>query len=36
MDNAESRPNMQDMNDGAYPKKEKKSVAGQFAAVMHV
>ena len=30
MDNAERKPNMQE---GAYPKKRKKSVAGQFAAV---
>ena len=27
------RSNMQDMQEGAYPKKKKKSVAGQFAAV---
>jgi len=26
---------MQDMQEGAYPKKKKKSVAGQFAAVKH-
>ena len=34
MDNAEWKPNMQDMQEGAYPKK-KKSVAGQFAAVKY-
>ena len=34
MDNAEWKPNMQDMQEGAYPKKKKKkSVADQFAAV---
>ncbi len=33
MDNAEWKPNMQDMQEGAYPRKKKKSVAGQFAAV---
>ena len=26
---------MQDMQEGAYPKKKKKSVAGQFAAVKY-
>ena len=31
MDNAKWKPNMQDMQEGANPKK-KKSVAGQFAA----
>jgi hypothetical protein len=31
MDNAEWKPNMQDMQEGAYPPKMKKSVAGQFA-----
>ena len=35
MDNAEWKPNMQDMQEGAYPKKKKKSVAGQFAAVKY-
>ena len=29
----ESRTSMQDMQEGAYPKKKKKSVAGQFAVV---
>ena len=29
------KPNMQDMQEGAYPKKKKKSVAGQFAAVKY-
>ena len=33
MDNAEWTPNMQDVQEGAYPKKMKKSVDGQFAAV---
>ena len=27
------KPNMQDMQEGAYPEEKKKSVAGQFAAV---
>ena len=31
----ETMPNMQDMQEGAYPKKKKKSVAGQFAAVKY-
>ena len=31
MDNAEWKPNMQDMQEGAHPKKKKKSVGGQFA-----
>ena len=35
MDNAEWKPNMQDMHEGACPKKKKKSVAGQFAAVKY-
>ena len=35
MDNAEWKPNMQDMQESAYPKKKKKSVAGQFAAVKY-
>jgi hypothetical protein len=34
MDNAEWKPDMQDMQ-GAYPIKNKKSVAGQFAAVKY-
>ena len=34
MDNAEWKPNMQDVQEGAYAKK-KKSLAGQFAAVKH-
>ena len=34
MDNAEWKSNMQDMQE-AYPKKKKKSVAGQFAAVKY-
>ena len=34
MDNAESKPDMPDMQEGAYPKK-KKSVADQFAAVKY-
>jgi len=29
------KPNMQDMQEGAYPQEKKKSVAGQFAAVKH-
>ena len=29
------KSNMQDMQEGAYPKKKKKSVAGQFAAVKY-
>ena len=32
MDNAESKPDMQDMQEGPYPGK-KKSVADQFVAV---
>jgi len=35
MDNAEAKPNVQDMQEGAYSKKKKKSVAGQFAAVKY-
>ncbi len=35
MDNAEWKPTMQDMEEGAYPRKRKKSVAGQFAAVKY-
>ena len=35
MDNAESKPDMQDMQEGAYPTKKKKSVAGQFVAVKY-
>ncbi len=35
MDNAELKSNMQDMQEGAYPKKKMKSVAGQFAAVKY-
>ena len=35
MDNAEWKSNMQDMQEGAYPKKKKKTVAGQFAAVKY-
>ena len=36
MDNAKWRPNIQDMREGAYPKKKKKkSVADQFAAVKY-
>jgi hypothetical protein len=31
MDNAESKPDMQDVQEGAYPIKKKKSVADQFA-----
>ena len=29
------KPNMQDMQEGAYPEEKKKSVAGQFAAVKY-
>ena len=36
MNNAEWKSNMQDMQEGAHPKKKKKSVAGQFAAVKYV
>ena len=32
---AEWKSNMQDMQEGAYPKKKKKRVADQFAAVKH-
>jgi hypothetical protein len=39
MDNAECKWSMQDMQEGPYPKKKKKSVqqsvAGQFAAVKY-
>ena len=35
MDNAESKADMQDMQEGAYPKKKKKSVADQFAAIKY-
>ena len=35
MDNAEWKPNMQDMQEGAYRKKKKKSVTDQFAAVKY-
>ena len=37
MDNAEcvGKPNMQDMQEGAYPEEKKKSVAGQFATVKY-
>ena len=35
MDNAERKSNMQDMQEGSYPKKKKTSVAGQFAAVKY-
>ena len=35
MDNAEWTPNMQDMQECAYPIKKKKSVSGQFAAVKY-
>ena len=35
MDNAEWKPNMQDMQEGADPEERKKSVAGQFAAVKY-
>jgi hypothetical protein len=35
MDNAEWKSNMQDMQEGAYPKKKKKSVADHFAAFKH-
>ncbi len=35
MDNAEWKPNMQDMQEGALLKKKKKSVAGQFSAVKY-
>jgi hypothetical protein len=35
MDNAESKPDMKDMQEGAYPKKKKKSVPDQFAAVKY-
>jgi len=31
----ESKPDMQDMQEGVYPKKMKKSVADQFAAVKY-
>ena len=34
MDNAEWKPNMQDMQEGAYPK-NKKSAAGQFVALKY-
>ncbi len=34
MDNAEWNPNMQDMQEGTYKKKEK-SVAGQFTTVKY-
>jgi hypothetical protein len=35
MDNAESKPDMQDMQEGAYPKTKKKSVVTIFAAVKY-
>ncbi len=35
MDNAEWTPNIQDMQEGAQPKKKEKSVAVQFAAVKY-
>ena len=35
MNNAKWKPNVQDMQEGAYPQKKKKSVAGQFAAVKY-
>ena len=35
MDNAESKPDMQDMQEGAYPKKNKNSVADLFPAVKY-
>ena len=33
--NAEWKPNMQDMQEGVYPKKKKKSVDGKFAGVKY-
>ena len=30
-----AKPNMQDMQEGAYPEEKKKSVADQFAAVKY-
>ena len=35
MNIAEWKPNMQDIQEGAYHKKKKKSVADQFAAVKY-
>jgi hypothetical protein len=35
MDNTKWKLNTQDMQKGAYPKKKKKSVAGQFTAVKY-
>ncbi len=35
MDSAGWKPKMQDMQEGPYPKKRKKSVAGLFAAVKY-
>jgi hypothetical protein len=35
MDNAESKPDMKDMQEGAYPKKKKESVADQFSTVKY-
>ena len=35
MDNAEWKLNMEDMQEGTHPQKEKKSVAGQFTGVKY-
>ena len=35
MDNAEWKPNIRNMQEGAYPKNKRKSVDGQFAAVKY-